>query len=105
MHPEGSLRGYLESLQRLRDLAAAPRTRSRWCCPGTARRSRTRSARSSGTSPTASSGSTRYAAAVAAGAGTAAEVVAIVYADVDRTLWPAAELSVRAQLAYLADRA
>ncbi|MBC9714654.1 MBL fold metallo-hydrolase [Streptomyces sp. TRM66268-LWL] len=32
---------------------------------------------------------------------TAAEVVATVYADVDRSLWPAAELSVRAQLEYL----
>jgi glyoxylase-like metal-dependent hydrolase (beta-lactamase superfamily II) len=40
-------------------------------------------------------------AAVAAGARTPAEVVAIVYADVDRALWPAAELSVRAQLDYL----
>lgn len=30
-----------------------------------------------------------------------AEVVRIVYADVDRVLWPAAELSVRAQLDYL----
>jgi glyoxylase-like metal-dependent hydrolase (beta-lactamase superfamily II) len=40
-------------------------------------------------------------AAVAAGARTAPEVVAAVYADVDRVLWPAAELSVRAQLDYL----
>lgn len=39
--------------------------------------------------------------AVAAGAATAADVVAAVYADVDRSLWPAAELSVRAQIAYL----
>lgn len=31
------------------------------------------------------------------------QVVEQVYADVDRTLWPAAELSVRAQLAYLRD--
>jgi glyoxylase-like metal-dependent hydrolase (beta-lactamase superfamily II) len=31
----------------------------------------------------------------------ASEVVAQVYADVDRSLWPAAELSVRAQLEYL----
>lgn len=31
------------------------------------------------------------------------EVVAHVYADVDRSLWPAAELSVRAQLDYLRD--
>lgn len=43
-------------------------------------------------------------AAVAAGAQTPAEVVAIVYADVDRSLWPAAELSVRAQLDYLNSR-
>jgi hypothetical protein len=40
-------------------------------------------------------------AARAAGARTAADVVARVYADVDRSLWPAAEWSVRAQLAYL----
>ena len=35
------------------------------------------------------------------GAETAEQVVALVYADVDRSLWPAAEMSVRAQLAYL----
>jgi glyoxylase-like metal-dependent hydrolase (beta-lactamase superfamily II) len=40
-------------------------------------------------------------AALAAGARTPAEVVAIVYADVDKALWPAAEQSVRAQLDYL----
>jgi len=40
--------------------------------------------------------------AVADGATTAAEVVRVVYADVDEVLWPAAELSVRAQLDYLA---
>jgi glyoxylase-like metal-dependent hydrolase (beta-lactamase superfamily II) len=39
--------------------------------------------------------------AVEAGLHTPADVVARVYADVDRTLWPAAELSVRAQLDYL----
>jgi glyoxylase-like metal-dependent hydrolase (beta-lactamase superfamily II) len=43
-------------------------------------------------------------AALAAGDRTAPEIVARVYADVDRILWPAAELSVRAQLGYLADR-
>lgn len=41
-------------------------------------------------------------AALAAGDRTAAEVVARVYADVDRSVWPAAEQSVRAQLRYLA---
>ncbi|MEV4198054.1 MBL fold metallo-hydrolase [Micromonospora globbae] len=40
-------------------------------------------------------------AAVAAGARTPAEVVAAVYADVDRSLWWAAEWSVRAQLEHL----
>lgn len=43
-------------------------------------------------------------AALAAGAHTPAEVVARVYADVDRSVWAAAEQSVRAQLAYLAPR-
>lgn len=43
-------------------------------------------------------------AALAAGARTAREVVERVYADVDRSLWPAAEWSVRAQLHYLAER-
>jgi glyoxylase-like metal-dependent hydrolase (beta-lactamase superfamily II) len=39
--------------------------------------------------------------AVAAGARTPREVVERVYADVPREVWPAAELSVRAQLEYL----
>ncbi|MDP9240717.1 MAG: MBL fold metallo-hydrolase [Actinomycetota bacterium] len=39
--------------------------------------------------------------ALAAGDRTSAQVVQRVYADVDPVLWPAAELSVRAQLAYL----
>jgi hypothetical protein len=40
-------------------------------------------------------------AALAGGARTAREVVEVVYAEVDRSLWDAAELSVRAQLEYL----
>ena len=40
--------------------------------------------------------------AVAAGAGDARAVVETVYADVPREVWPAAELSVRAQLDFLA---
>lgn len=44
-------------------------------------------------------------AAVLAGAGSAREVVETVYADVDQVLWPAAELSVRAQLEYLDEHA
>jgi glyoxylase-like metal-dependent hydrolase (beta-lactamase superfamily II) len=41
--------------------------------------------------------------ALAAGARTPAEIVAMIYTDVDRSVWPAAEWSVRAQLDYLAD--
>jgi glyoxylase-like metal-dependent hydrolase (beta-lactamase superfamily II) len=40
--------------------------------------------------------------AVAAGAKTPAEIVAMIYTDVDPSVWPAAEWSVRAQLDYLA---
>jgi hypothetical protein len=40
--------------------------------------------------------------ALSAGDRTAAEVVARVYADVDRSVWPAAERSVAAQLEFLA---
>ncbi|MGH3656117.1 MAG: MBL fold metallo-hydrolase [Micromonosporaceae bacterium] len=41
--------------------------------------------------------------AIQSGAGTAEEVVEIVYADVDRGLWPAAQMSVHAQLEYLTE--
>jgi glyoxylase-like metal-dependent hydrolase (beta-lactamase superfamily II) len=44
-------------------------------------------------------------AALAQGARTPGDVVATVYRDVDRALWPAAELSVRAQLDYLGQEA
>ncbi len=44
---------------------------------------------------------TQVAGAVSEGARTPREVVEIVYTDVDRVLWPAAELSVHAQLEYL----
>jgi glyoxylase-like metal-dependent hydrolase (beta-lactamase superfamily II) len=43
-------------------------------------------------------------AALAAGETTVPGIVARVYVDVDRALWPFAEWSVRAQLAYLAER-
>lgn len=42
--------------------------------------------------------------AIEAGDRTVEEIVARVYADVDRKVWPAARGSVRAQLEYLADR-
>ena len=43
-------------------------------------------------------------AALAAGDRTPRQIVARVYAEVDRALWPAAQVSVRAQLDYLAAR-
>jgi glyoxylase-like metal-dependent hydrolase (beta-lactamase superfamily II) len=42
-------------------------------------------------------------AALAAGDRTTGQIVARVYADVDKALWPFAEMSVRAQLAYLSE--
>jgi hypothetical protein len=41
-------------------------------------------------------------AVVASGVEGAAAIVEVVYADVPREVWPAAELTVRAQLEYLA---
>jgi glyoxylase-like metal-dependent hydrolase (beta-lactamase superfamily II) len=41
--------------------------------------------------------------ALAAGARTSAEIVAMIYTDVDTAVWPAAEWSVRAQLDYLGE--
>ena len=71
------------------------------CCPATARCSPTRPGRSTTTSRTAAERLDQVRAALAAGARAPAEIVAIVYADVDKSLWPAAERSVRAQLDYL----
>jgi glyoxylase-like metal-dependent hydrolase (beta-lactamase superfamily II) len=93
--PDGALRDYLTSLERLRGLGAVP------VLPG-----------HGPVLPHAGRVAQEYLdhrwarleevrAAVAAGATAPDEVVARVYADVDRALWPAAERSVRAQLAYL----
>jgi glyoxylase-like metal-dependent hydrolase (beta-lactamase superfamily II) len=97
--PDGRLGPYLDSLARLRDLALASGVGR--ILPGHGpdlddaaavldaylahRRARLDQVRE----------------AVAGGARTPGEVVAVVYADVPRTLWPAAELSVRAQLHHL----
>ena len=100
-HPDGNLGDYLASLRRLR------RARRRDGAP----RPRSRAALGWRGAPTAT-----WRTARAAGAGRAtrsgtsartrprAQIVEVVYADVDQALWPAAELSVRAQLAYLHER-
>ncbi|MGN6087843.1 MAG: MBL fold metallo-hydrolase [Actinomycetales bacterium] len=97
-HPDGRLADYLDSLHRLQDLVTGAAVA---LLPGhgpaaadssgvlqaylTHRRARLDQVR----------------AAVAAGDTTAEQVVARVYADVDRKLWPAAARSVEAQLEYL----
>lgn len=98
-HPDGRLGDYLDSLRRLRSLTADDGVAT--VLPGHGpvledaqgavdfylahRRNRL----------------AQVEAAVRSGFRTPSEVVAHVYADVDRSLWPAAELSVRAQLVYL----
>lgn len=104
-HPDGQLGAYLDSLDRLHALAASREVRSVWPGHGPViedalpaldyyiahRRERL--------------GQVRDALAVLP-PGTAPQdvpraIVEVVYADVDPILWGAAELSVRAQLAYL----
>lgn len=94
-HPDGVLADYLDSLRRLEELgeltvlpghgpelASAGVVAAQYLAHREMRLDQVR-------------------AAVAAGAITAEQVVEVVYADVDRVLWPAATMSVRAQLAYL----
>ena len=93
-HPDGALRPYLDSLRGLAALGSRP------VLPGHGPEL-----------PDLAGIATAYlehrqqrldqVRAALATAHSPAEVVAIVYADVDRALWPAAELSVRAQLDYL----
>ncbi|GAA5197048.1 MBL fold metallo-hydrolase [Rugosimonospora acidiphila] len=94
-HPDGNLGDYLRSLELLEGLGAIP------VLPG------------HGPALTDCAGAARYylehrrqrleqvRRAVEAGATTVREVVESVYADVDRSLWPYAQWSVRAQLEYL----
>jgi len=94
-HPDGVLDDYLTSLRRLRelgDLTVLPGHGPELASAGVVAEHylRHRAARLE-----------QVRAALAAGARTPDEVVASVYADVDRTLWPAARLSVLAQLEHL----
>lgn len=103
-HPDGELGAYLSSLDRLHALAAAHEARVIWPGHGPViddalavldfyiahRRDRL--------------GQVEAATTTLGPDATPREVVELVYADVDPVLWGAAELSVRAQLAYLAAR-
>lgn len=95
-HPDGVLAHYLESLQRLRDLGDVT------VLPGHGPELPSAGAAAQYYLDHREQRLEQVRAAVAAGAGTPREVVEVVYADVDRVLWHAAEMSVRAQLDYLA---
>ncbi|MFB9463524.1 MBL fold metallo-hydrolase [Streptomyces cinereospinus] len=98
-HPDGRLGDYLDSLRRLRSLTVDDGVHT--VLPG------------HGPVLEDAQGAVEYylahrahrlaqvETAVEDGYRTPSQIVAHVYADVDRSLWPAAELSVRAQLDYL----
>lgn len=100
-HPDGRLGDYLDTLRRLRSLTVDDGVHT--VLPG------------HGPVLEDAQGAVEYylahrahrlaqvETAVEDGHRTPSEVVAHVYADVDRSLWPAAELSVRAQLEYLGE--
>jgi len=99
-HPDGRLADYLDSLRRLRDLGA------RTVLPGHGPELADLAAAADAYLAHRAERLDQVRAALAdLGADpTPHDVVRVVYADVDRVLWPAAELSVRAQLDYLRGR-
>jgi glyoxylase-like metal-dependent hydrolase (beta-lactamase superfamily II) len=97
-HPDGRLGPYLDSLSRLQQLG--PIT----LLPGHGPVQPDAGAMARGYLAHRAERLEQVRTAVAAGAGTPEDVVRRVYADVDPALWPAAELSVRAQLDYLAEQ-
>jgi len=101
-HPDGELGAYLGSLRRLRDLAESAEVTRVW--PGHGPLIDDALAVIEGYLAHRAERLEQVREAVAAGASTPREVVERVYADVDPVLWPAAELSVRAQLEYLEQR-
>lgn len=109
-HPDGRLGPYLDSLQRLRDLCAgdagtdhAGRGGALRLLPGHGPVADDAAAVLDGYLRHRAYRLEQVRAALADGCRDAAAVVRRVYADVDESLWPAAELSVRAQLEYLAE--
>ena len=94
-HPDGALAPYLDSLRRI--VALGPVT----LLPGHGPVRDDAAALATEYLAHRAERLEQVRAAVAAGAATAADVVRVVYADSDEALWPAAELSVRAQLEYL----
>jgi glyoxylase-like metal-dependent hydrolase (beta-lactamase superfamily II) len=99
-HPDGRLADYLDSLHRLRDLS---RDDIDTLLPGHGPILDQPLAVIEGYLAHRRERLAQVEAAVTAGDRDAAAVVRRVYDDVDPVLWPFAELSVRAQLDYLAD--
>jgi glyoxylase-like metal-dependent hydrolase (beta-lactamase superfamily II) len=98
-HPDGQLGPYLDSLRRLRDLAAEGAVTR--LLPGHGPVVDDAHAVLDGYLTHRYERLEQVRRAVAAGARTPREVVEEVYADVDRAVWPAAERSVAAQLDHL----
>ncbi|MBA2532210.1 MAG: MBL fold metallo-hydrolase [Nocardioidaceae bacterium] len=98
-HPDGELGAYLDSLRRLRELADLAQVQQIWPGHGPVINDPLRAIDAYLAHRAERLEQVR--AALQAGARTARDVVARVYADVDPVLWPAAEQSVAAQLAYL----
>ncbi len=100
-HPDGRLADYLASLRRLRALADTASLNT--VLPGHGPVLTDATGALDGYVTHRAERLRQVAAALAAGDRSADDVVRRVYADVDPAVWPAAELSVRAQLDYLAD--
>jgi glyoxylase-like metal-dependent hydrolase (beta-lactamase superfamily II) len=98
-HPDGRLGDYLDSLRRLRALAADGGVHT--VLPGHGPVLEDAQGALDYYLVHRASRLAQVETAVENGHRTPAEIVAHVYADVDRAVWPAAELSVRAQLDYL----
>jgi glyoxylase-like metal-dependent hydrolase (beta-lactamase superfamily II) len=112
-HPDGQLGPYFDSITRMRSLAASGEVASLWPAHGPVlddalgvldhylahRRDRLAQVERA-----LAELSVPLSPALAEDPDLPRRVVEVVYADVDPSLWDAAELSVRAQLLYLADR-
>lgn len=112
-HPDGQLGPYFTSIERMRALAASGDVRTLWPAHGPVldealgvldfylahRRERLAQVEAA-----LRELAVPLSAELAEDATLPRRVVEVVYADVDRSLWGAAELSVRAQLAFLASR-
>ncbi|WP_244963067.1 MBL fold metallo-hydrolase [Nocardioides dongkuii] len=112
-HPDGRLGPYFDSIQKMRALVAAGEVETIWPAHGPVladagavldhylvhRRDRLAQVEAA----LLEIGAAPHPEGIAADE-LPRRVVEVVYADVDPVLWDAAELSVRAQLAYLADR-